>query len=183
MTIGIPSATPTDGLGAKRRQTLRRWVLLLCIACMPVAPAAQQSLDNQLRGRVTDETGGALPGVTVGLRAERATTPETVTHEAAEYSFQNVPPGQYQLTFSLINFASIVRRDVKMSTGVTRVDAVMHVSLSAEVAVVAKRTFANLEDMDDPAANLVGVAQAASQGAVTARQLGEPRQWRCQRTR
>jgi hypothetical protein len=138
---------------------------------MPAALLAQQPLDNQLRGRVTDETGGALPGVTVGLRAEGATTTETVTDEAGEYSFQNVPPGQYQLTFSLINFASIVRRDVKMSTGITRVDPVMRVSLNAEVAVIAKRTFANLEDMDDPAANLVGVAQAASQGAITARQL------------
>ena len=167
----IPADPQTNASGAKRRRLVRTWAMLLCVACLPAILAAQPSFDNQLRGRVADETGGALPGVTVGLKAESAPQLETVTDEAGEYSFHNVLPGQYQLTFSLINFAPLVRRDVKMGSGVTRVDAVMKVSLSADVAVVGKRTFANLEDMDNPAENLVGVAQAASQGAITAHQL------------
>jgi outer membrane receptor protein involved in Fe transport len=130
-----------------------------------------QSLGNELRGRVTDDTGGALPGVTVEVRAEGATPRETVSEVNGDYVFADVAPGQYQLTFSLINFATIVRRDVKMTRGLMRVDVVMQVALNAEVAVVGKRTFANLADMDEPEENLVGVAQAASQGAITARQL------------
>ena len=47
----------------------------------------------------------------------------------------------------------------------------LHLSLNAEVTVVGKRTFANLADVENPAENLVGVAQSASQGAITARQL------------
>jgi hypothetical protein len=148
----------------------------MCWLCVFVVLAAasllaQPPTDNQLRGRVTDETGGVLPGVTVELRSEGAAAVETVTDVAGEYSFSGVVPGKYQLSFTLINFASILRREVKMSEGVTRVDAAMHVSLSAEVAVVGKRTFADLADMEDPAENLVGVAQAASQGAITAREL------------
>ena len=148
----------------------------VCSFCMFVVLVAaslfaQQPAANQLRGRVTDETGGVLPGVTIELRSEGAAPVETVTDGAGEYSFSGVAPGKYQVAFTLINFASILRRDVKMSSGVTRVDAVMHLSLSAEVAVVGKRTFANLADMEDPAENLVGVAQSASQGAITARQL------------
>ena len=50
-------------------------------------------------------------------------------------------------------------------------DAVLHLSLNAEVAVIGKRTFTNLADVEDPAENLVGIAQSASQGAITARQL------------
>jgi hypothetical protein len=144
-----------------------------CLAVVLAAASlcAQPLAENQLRGRVTDETGGVLPGVTVELRSEGAAPMETVTDVAGEYAFSDVAPGKYQVAFTLINFASILRRDVKMSTGVTRVDAVLHVSLSAEVAVVGKRTFANLADMEDPEENLVGVAQAASQGAITARQL------------
>ncbi|HUK34331.1 MAG TPA: carboxypeptidase regulatory-like domain-containing protein, partial [Vicinamibacterales bacterium] len=134
-------------------------------------PLFAQTPANLLRGRVTDETGGALPGVTVELRAEGAAPSETVTDTGGEYVFPDVRPGQYQVTFSLINFATIVRRDVKMGIGVTHVDVTMHVSLNAEIAVVGKRTFANLADMDEPAENLVGVAQAASQGAITAAQL------------
>jgi outer membrane receptor protein involved in Fe transport len=148
----------------------------VCWLCVFVVLAARSLLaqppaDSQLRGRVTDETGGVLPGVTVELRSEGAAPLETVTDMAGEYSFSGVAPGKYQVAFTLINFASVLRRDVKMSAGVTRVDAAMHVSLSAEVAVVGKRTFADLADMEDPAENLVGVAQSASQGAITARQL------------
>ncbi len=152
-------------------RAIARGSLVLVLALMPCALFAQQSPGNSLRGRVTDDTGGVLPGVTVELRAEGAAPQEAVTDTAGEYAFRNVMPGRYQVAFTLINFASILRRDVKMSTGVTQVDAVMHVSLSAEVAVVGKRTFSNLADMDDPEENLVGVAQAASQGAITARQL------------
>src|SRR3954471_20678210 len=50
-------------------------------------------------------------------------------------------------------------------------DAVLSLALSADVVVVAKRTFANLADVENPAENLVGIAQSASQGAITARQL------------
>ena len=48
---------------------------------------------------------------------------------------------------------------------------VLHLSLSADVTVTGKRTFANLADVENPAENLVGIAQSASQGAITARQL------------
>ena len=48
---------------------------------------------------------------------------------------------------------------------------VLGLSLSADVVVIGKRTFANLADVEDPAENLVGIAQSASQGAITARQL------------
>src|SRR5205823_5613899 len=52
-----------------------------------------------------------------------------------------------------------------------RVDPVLHLALNADITVSAKGLFTNLADAADPAANLVGVAQSASQGAITARQL------------
>ncbi|MEP7310487.1 MAG: TonB-dependent receptor [Acidobacteriota bacterium] len=148
------------------------WVF---VALAAASLSAQQITNNQLSGLVTDETGGVLPGVTIELRSEGAAPMETVTDGSGEYLFNGVAPGKYQVAFTLINFASILRRDVKMSAGPTRVDAVMHLSLSAEVAVIGKRTFANLADMEDPEENLVGVAESASQGAITARQFdGRP---------
>ncbi len=51
------------------------------------------------------------------------------------------------------------------------VDVVLGLSLSADVVVTGKRSFVNLADADDPAQNLIGIAQSASQGAITARQL------------
>ena len=39
------------------------------------------------------------------------------------------------------------------------------------MTVTGKRTFTNLADVENPAENLVGIAQSASQGAITAQQL------------
>jgi len=121
-------------------------------------------------GVVRDETGGALPGVTVELRGPSTPQP-AVTDGQGAYRFTSIAPGTYQVVFSLINFAS-VRREIEVTASApARVDAVMHLALNADVTVTGQRTFANLADVENPAENLVGVAQSASQGAITARQL------------
>ena len=125
---------------------------------------------GQVVGRVTDETGGALPGVLVELRGPTGAATATVTSDAGEYALDELTPGTYQASFSMMNFSE-ARRDVIVEPGAARVDVVLHLSLTAEVTVVGKRTFANLADVENPAENLVGVAQSASQGAITARQL------------
>ena len=43
----------------------------------------------------------------------------------------------------------------------------MHFALNAEVTVTGVRSFINLADSDNPAENLVGIAQSASQGVIT----------------
>ena len=47
----------------------------------------------------------------------------------------------------------------------------MLVSTSADIAITAPRTFRNLAEIENPAENLVGVASAGSEGAITAAQL------------
>ena len=119
-----------------------------------------------------DQTGGALPGVTVELATPRATPLATTTDAAGRYRFESVPAGSYSASFRLLNFGEQQRRDLQVAAGQTlTVDAVLSLSLSADVVVVAKRTFANLADVENPAENLVGIAQSASQGAITAQQL------------
>jgi hypothetical protein len=50
-------------------------------------------------------------------------------------------------------------------------DVALTLSLSADVIVTGSSTFRNVADVENPAASLVGIASAASQGAVTAAQL------------
>ncbi|MBI4487075.1 MAG: carboxypeptidase regulatory-like domain-containing protein, partial [Acidobacteria bacterium] len=123
-----------------------------------------------ITGQVLDQTGGALPGVTVDLHS--GTLERTATTEMdGSYRFDNVPPGRAELTFKLIDFG-LVRRDLEIRAGQTaRADVVMRVSLSADVVVTGARTFRNIADLENPAENLVGIASAASQGAITAEQL------------
>ena len=66
----------------------------------------------------------------------------------------------------------MLRRTVSVSSGASiTADVVLTLSLNADVIVTGSRTFRNVADVENPAENLVGIAAAASQGAVTAAQL------------
>jgi hypothetical protein len=124
---------------------------------------------GSIAGRVTDQTGAALPGVTVDLVVD-AREQSTQTDATGNFAFQGVAAGSAELTFRLINF-SILRRKVAMGTAALTVNAVLALSMNADVIVTAASTFRNIADVDDPAANLVGIAASSSQGAITAAQL------------
>ena len=95
---------------------------------------------------------------------------ETSTDGSGAYRIERVPSGRYTLAFALINFGT-TRREVDVEASLVRTDAVLHLALNADVTVSGKNTFANLADVAEPAENLVSIAQSASQGAITARQL------------
>jgi len=146
--------------------------LAAILLLLAVGPSWAQSGTGRVEGRVTDETGGALPGVTVELKGGSGQPTVQVTDAAGHYLFTDVTPASYQLTYSLINFGSVTHRDLMVRAGATATnDEIMHLSLNAEVVVVGKRTFANLADAENPAEDLVGIASSASQGAITAKQL------------
>jgi len=151
---------------------MTRWVAVtLLIVATTVPSFAQSTAEAQIKGRIVDETGAALPGVTVELLGGREPA-EVVTDTTGDYSFDGVAPGTYQLSMRLINFATVNHKDLTVQAGqVVTNSEVMHLSLSAEVVVVGKRTFTNLADVENPAEDLVGIASSASQGAITARQL------------
>ena len=151
---------------------IRRVVVLTVLLSAVDASSFAQSSMGRIQGRITDETGGALPGVTIQLRGSSGPAAETVSDATGQYVFESVAAGTYQLSMTLINFASVNHRDLKVAAGQTVVnDEMMQLSLNAEVIVVGKRTFTNLADVEDPAEDLVGIASSASQGAITAQQL------------
>ncbi len=125
-----------------------------------------------LSGVVHDQTGGVLPGVTVELLSGRSVVSEAQSDTGGRYRFEQVAPGTYTLIFKLLNFGDQQRPNVVIGAGArVSIDAALSLSLSADVVVTGKRSFVNLADAEDPAENLVGIAQSASQGAITAKQL------------
>jgi hypothetical protein len=153
---------------------MRRWVcfLLLLILVFSIPGAVWAQGAGVVTGTVTDQTGGVLPGVTVTLIASGSQAPlETTTDGTGIYRFEQTPAGPVELTFRLINF-STVRRALTVAPGRTdTADATMLVSASADITITAPRTFRNLAEVENPAENLVGVASAGSEGAITANQL------------
>jgi len=123
-------------------------------------------------GTVTDQTGSVVPGVSVDLQSEGAATLiETVTALDGIYRFDNIPAGPAEITIRLINFSSVRREVTVTPAGTTTADALLLVSTNADIVVTAPRTFRNLAEVEAPAENLVGVASAGSEGAITAAQL------------
>ncbi len=141
--------------------------LLLFVA--PAGVAAEETAGT-LTGTVVDETGGVLPGVVVHLQAAGAEF-SSVTDDKGKWSIGGVPAGPATLTFRLINFAGAHRELTVAHDEVLTVDVVLVLSLTADIVVTAERTFRNIADLPQPAENLVGVASAASVGAITAAQL------------
>jgi outer membrane receptor protein involved in Fe transport len=144
------------------------FVLALVMLAGATANAGAQS---SVAGVVRDETGFALPGVSVELWRGKDVVRSTTTGPDGGYRIEGLEAGAFQATFSLVNFAT-ARRNVDVAPGAAQsVNVVMHLSLNADVIVTGRRTFVNLADVENPAENLVGIALASSQGAITAQQL------------
>ena len=151
------------------RPAVGRVALALAVAC---AEARQGALAMaRIVGRVVDDTGVALPGAAVDLTGAGTVRRATVTAADGTYAFDDLRPGTYAIGIALVNFGPVIQRGIVVDAAEVRRDAVLQLSMSADVTVVARRGFTNLADVDDPAQSLVGIAQSASQGAITARQL------------
>jgi hypothetical protein len=147
-----------------------RLAMLLWIAAIAASASAQSV--PLLRGRVLDSTKAALPGVTVEVApVGGGKTIVAVTGTDGTYSI-DVAPGTYDISFHLISFATTVKRGVEVPPSPpATVDATLYLSASAEVVVTAKQTFRNLADMNDPVNDLIGVADAATVGIITAQEI------------
>lgn len=146
------------------------WVLAGVVRAQP--QLARSSDGSTVTGTVRDQTGAALPGAIVDLLRGRDVVATTTSDATGRYRFENVAAGSYGLSFKLLNFGEQDRPNVVVAAArETVVDAVLALSLSADVVVTGKRSFVNLADAENPAENLIGIAQSASQGAITARQL------------
>ena len=109
--------------------------LLLC------APLFAQRTTGSITGAVKDETGAVLPGVVVTVSgANIAGLQDATTNESGIYRFISLPPGEYELKFSLAGFKTETRRAIRVPLGVTlEENAALAVSqLQEQVEVVAE---------------------------------------------
>src|SRR5262245_19006148 len=89
---------------------------LLFLSVLPAAAWAQASIV----GSVRDESGGALPGVTVEAASPAMIegTKTTMTDEQGRYRFEALRPGPYVLKFTLVGFDTINRTGVEVPSEV-----------------------------------------------------------------
>jgi hypothetical protein len=149
-----------------------RAVLLLFVCCLLPPVFSYSQAGGTITGRVIDQTELLVPGVSVELLASGAADHiKTLTGDDGLFRFENVQPGPAEVTFRLINFGTIRRNVVVTAGSTTTVNVMLVVTASADITITAPLTFRNLAELDDPAANIVGVARAGSEGAITSAQL------------
>ena len=100
--------------------------MMFAFALVASTVSGQQS--SGIAGRITDQTGAVLPGVTVEASSpaliEQART--TVTDGDGRYSIIQLRPGTYQVTFTLPGFTTVQRGGLELTSGFT---ATVNVSL------------------------------------------------------
>jgi outer membrane receptor protein involved in Fe transport len=90
--------------------------LVLTVCLLPAAAISQTSF-AALGGKVTDEQGAVLPGVTITLRQLDTNTTRTgVTESRGQYYLPNLPAGRYELTLQLQGFAT-TKREIVLRVG------------------------------------------------------------------
>ncbi|HEY4491023.1 MAG TPA: carboxypeptidase regulatory-like domain-containing protein, partial [Acidobacteriota bacterium] len=122
---------------------IRRCVSVLVVVILLSTVAHAQRLTGTIRGQVTDEEGGPLPGVSVNAAGPALIGgPELfTTTEDGAYRFPGLPPGVYSLTFALEGFQTVVHEQLRVILGTTiQQDVTMRLSQVAEQMVITGET-------------------------------------------
>jgi len=122
-----------------------RWLAAACFVLSFAASARAQT--TQVAGTVVDETGAGVPGATVSLAGPMSREFATSGLGGA-YQFSNVTPGTYQLTATIVGFATASAGNVVVGT--TNMSApvltLKLASISETVVVSATKTDTALVD-------------------------------------
>ncbi len=130
-----------------RRMRITSVIVALLLFAVSLGTAAAQTLTGgTLSGTVTDQQGGALPGVSVtAVHEPTGTAYDAVSDGEGRFQFPNLQVGPYRVNVSLSGFADIVRPGVVVTLGETRnLDVQMGLAAVTEVVnVTAPTTFSD----------------------------------------
>jgi hypothetical protein len=121
------------------RSAWARLGAVCAVACLLFSvPTGAQTGTAAIHGKVTDQQGGALPGVTVAITNDATGfTRSTVTDATGDYQILGVPPGSYNVKIELQGFRTAVREKVALAVDArTRMDVPMEIGAMAETIEV-----------------------------------------------
>src|SRR6476661_4207901 len=117
------------------KQRVLSWAFLVLLVA--TVAAAQQGT-TELRGRVVDAQGAALPGVTVNVKnQETGMFRDTVSGPDGSFIASGLVPGTYQVSAELQGFKKFERKDLRLEVGKTSsIDVAMAIGSLEETIIV-----------------------------------------------
>jgi len=98
--------------------TVRYVVPTLLVLILGTLPAFSQTSQAEMRGTVHDESGGALPGVTVtATHVDTGAVRIAVTSERGVFLMPALPVGLWRVQLELAGFGGVVREGLRLEVG------------------------------------------------------------------
>ncbi len=113
-------------------------VLALVALFATSALASAQSQTGEIFGKVTDGSGGVLPGVSVTVTGPVLLQPLTaVTSETGTFQFPRIEIGEYSVKFELAGFKTVINQGIRVTVGFSAaVNAQLGISTVQETITV-----------------------------------------------
>src|SRR5215471_6359861 len=111
-----------------------RFTLVLAACLLLLAPFVPAQTTGSIEGTVTDQSGGALPGVTVEITSPNLQGTRTATTGSdGRFRFAGVPPGSYKVTANLSGMGAVQKNATVTLDSTATVN--MQMQLAAKEAV------------------------------------------------
>ncbi|MFO7867419.1 MAG: TonB-dependent receptor [Candidatus Aminicenantes bacterium] len=120
---------------------MKKFVLVILPFLFPAVLLAAQDATQTgaINGRVTDQDGEPLPGVAVTITSPAMIQGirSAVTTENGTFRFVSLPVGNYEVTYELQGFKTLIKKDVGVSIGTTTtVNAALEITAVEETITV-----------------------------------------------
>jgi hypothetical protein len=122
-------------------KSVYRFSLALAVALLLLAPfASLAQTTGTIEGQITDQSGAALPGVTIELTGARLSgaTKTAVTAADGRYRFLALVPGEYTVTATLAGFGKVQKKATVSLDATVLANMQMALSTTAEVTVTGE---------------------------------------------
>src|SRR5580765_7245595 len=155
--------------GASMRKALALSILVVLLLGIPSAVHAQAL--GTIAGVVKDASDAVLPGVVVEASSPALIekTRAVTTDGRGQFTIVNLPPGPYNVTFSLTGFAPVNRQGIDVSIGITT-----NLTISMKVGNVAESITVSGET---PVVDLQSSAQTTAANAKAFKELPTGGSW------
>ncbi|WP_235938105.1 SusC/RagA family TonB-linked outer membrane protein [Chitinophaga solisilvae] len=158
-------------------------LLLLLMTCLAAAAQAQVKIS----GKVTDETGSALPGITVTIKNTKS---GTATNADGVYNLTvNLPAGNYTLVASGVGFTTTesavtltgsgsITHDIRVATAVSKLDEIVVTGTSQGTTRRQLGNYISTVKADElnkgGTGNVLSALQGKTAGAQISQNSGDP---------